>query len=72
MLEFIVLMLVLVIMALSGFTMLAMLLVSGAFMLFGALAGMLSLIIKLAPWLLLLLLVYWLIGNKRKQSNTYR
>ena len=39
MLEFIVLMLVLVTMALTGFTVLAMLLVSGVFVLFGALAG---------------------------------
>ena len=52
MLEFIVLMLVLVTMALTGFTVLAMLLVSGVFVLFGALAGMFALIIKLAPWLL--------------------
>ncbi|MFC5706919.1 envelope stress response protein PspG [Aeromonas eucrenophila] len=72
MLEFIVLMLVLVTMALTGFTVLAMLLVSGVFVLFGALAGMVALIIKLAPWLLGLLLVCWLISNRRKQSNTYR
>ncbi|MGL5072487.1 MAG: envelope stress response protein PspG, partial [Aeromonas salmonicida] len=38
MLEFIVLMLVLVAMALTGFTVLAMLVVSGVFVLFGALA----------------------------------
>ena len=57
MLEFIVLMLVLVTMALTGFTVLAMLLVSGVFVLFGALAGMFALIIKLAPWLLLVLVV---------------
>ena len=72
MLEFIVLMLVLVTMALTGFTVLAMLLVSGVFVLFGALAGMFALIIKLAPWLLGLLLVCWLISNRRQQSNTYR
>ncbi|MDX7921898.1 envelope stress response protein PspG [Aeromonas media] len=72
MLEFIVLMLVLVTMALTGFTVLAMLLVSGVFVLFGALAGMFALIIKLAPWLLLVLAVCWLLGNRRKQSNTYR
>ncbi|MGY3929918.1 phage shock protein G [Aeromonas encheleia] len=72
MLEFIVLMLVLVTMALTGFTVLAMLLVSGFFVLFGALAGMFALIIKLAPWLLLLLVVCWLLSNRRKQSNTYR
>lgn len=72
MLEFIVLMLVLVTMALTGFTVLAMLLVSGVFVLFGALAGMVALIIKLAPWLLGLLLVCWLISSRRKQSNTYR
>ncbi|MCH7372977.1 MULTISPECIES: envelope stress response protein PspG [Aeromonas] len=72
MLEFIVLMLVLVTMALTGFTVLAMLLVSGVFVLFGALAGMVALIIKLAPWLLGLLLVCWFISNRRKQSNTYR
>ena len=71
MLEFIVLMLVLVTMALTGFTVLAMLLVSGVFVLFGALAGMFALIIKLAPWLLLLA-VCWLLSNRRKQSNTYR
>ena len=72
MLEFIVLMLVLVTMALTGFTVLAMVLVSGVFVLFGALAGMFALIIKLAPWLLLLLVVCWLLSNRRKQSNTYR
>ena len=72
MLEFIVLMLVPVTMALTGFTVLAMLLVSGVFVLFGALAGMFALIIKLAPWLVLVLAVCWLLSNRRKQSNTYR
>ncbi|MCJ7928157.1 MULTISPECIES: envelope stress response protein PspG [Aeromonas] len=72
MLEFIVLILVLIGMALTGFTVLAMLLVSGAFVLFGALAGMFALIIKLAPWLLVVLVVCWLLSNRRKQSNTYR
>ncbi|WP_219593345.1 envelope stress response protein PspG [Aeromonas salmonicida] len=72
MLEFIVLMLVLVAMALTGFTVLAMLVVSSVFVLFGALAGMFALIIKLAPWLLVLLVVCWFISNRRKQSNTYR
>ena len=72
MLEFIVLMLVLVTMALTGFTVLAMLLVSGVFVLFGAQAGMFALIIKLAPWLVLVLAVCWLLSNRRKQSNTYR
>ncbi|MHC6654278.1 envelope stress response protein PspG [Aeromonas salmonicida] len=72
MLEFIVLMLVLVAMALTGFTVLAMLVVSGVFVLFGALAGMFALIIKLAPWLMVLLVVCWFISNRRKQSNTYR
>ncbi|HDX8644556.1 envelope stress response protein PspG [Aeromonas dhakensis] len=72
MLEFIVLMLVLVGMALAGFTVLAMLLVSGVFVLFGALAGMFALIIQLAPWLLVLLVVCWLISSRRKQANTYR
>ena len=72
MLEFIILMLVLVAMALTGFTVLAMLVVSGVFVLFGALAGMFALIIKLAPWLLVLLVVCWFISNRRKQSNTYR
>ena len=72
MLEFIVLMLVLVAMALTGFTVLAMLVVSGVFVLCGALAGMFALIIKLAPWLLVLLVVCWFISNRRKQSNTYR
>ena len=72
MLEFIVLMLVLVAMALAGFTVWAMLVVCGVFVLFGALAGMFALIIKLAPWLLVLLVVCWFISNRRKQSNTYR
>lgn len=72
MLEFIVLMLVLVGMALAGFTVLAMLLVSGVFVLFGTLAGMFALIIKLAPWLLVLLVVCWFISSRRKQANTYR
>ncbi|MDH1223523.1 envelope stress response protein PspG [Aeromonas caviae] len=75
MLEFIVLILVLIGMALTGFTVLAMLLVSGVFVLFGALAGMFALIIKLAPWLLVVLVVLvvcWLLNNRRKQSNTYR
>ena len=65
-------MLVLVAMALTGFTVLAMLVVSGVFVLFGALAGMFALIIKLAPWLLVLLVVCWFLSNRRKQSNTYR
>lgn len=75
MLEFIVLILVLIGMALTGFTVLAMLLVSGVFVLFGALAGMFALIIKLAPWLLVVLVVLvvcWFLSNRRKQSNTYR
>ena len=72
MMDFIVLILVLIRMALTGFTVLAMLLVSGVFVLFGALAGMFALIIKLAPWLLLVLVLYWLLSNRRKQSNTYR
>ncbi|HAT06492.1 MAG TPA: envelope stress response protein PspG [Aeromonas salmonicida] len=72
MLEFIVLMLMLVAMALTGFTVLAMLVVSGVFVLFGALAGMFALIIKLAPWLMVLVVVCWFISNRRKQSNTYR
>ena len=72
MLEFIVLILVLIGMALTGFTVLAMLLVSGVFVLFGALARMFALIIKLAPWLLVVLVVCWLLSNRRKQSNTYR
>ncbi|WP_219604366.1 envelope stress response protein PspG [Aeromonas caviae] len=72
MLEFIVLILVLIGMALTGFTVLAMLLVSGVFVLFGALAGMFALIIKLTPWLLVVLVVCWLLSNRRKQSNTYR
>lgn len=58
--------------ALAGFTVLAMLLVSGVFVLFGALAGMFALIIKLAPWLLVLLVVCWFISSRRKQANTYR
>ncbi len=71
MLEFFVLLVVLVIMALTGFTLVAMLLVSGLFVLLGALGGMLALIIKLAPWLLLVLAVCWLISNRSKRSNTY-
>ena len=71
MLEFFVLLVVLVIMALTGFTLIAMLLVSGLFVLLGALGGMLALIIKLAPWLLLALAVCWLISNRSKRSNTY-
>ncbi|MFM7970203.1 envelope stress response protein PspG [Aeromonas sp. A-5] len=71
MLEFFILLVVLLVMALTGFTVLAMLLVSGLFVLFGALAGMLALIIKLAPWLLLVLAVCWLISNRSKRSNTY-
>lgn len=71
MLEFFVLLVVLVIMALTGFTLIAMLLVSGLFVLLGALGGMLALIIKLAPWLLLVLVVCWLISNRRRRTNTY-
>ncbi|KAL8188465.1 UNVERIFIED_CONTAM: hypothetical protein K2H54_000214 [Gekko kuhli] len=59
-------------MALAGFTVLAMLLVSGVFVLFGALAGMFALIIKLAPWLLVLLVVCWFISSRHKQANTYQ
>ena len=72
MLEFFILLVVLLVMALTGFTLVAMLLVSGLFVLLGALGGMLALIIKLAPWLLLVLAVCWLLSNRRKQSNTYR
>ncbi|MEH8162087.1 envelope stress response protein PspG [Aeromonas allosaccharophila] len=71
MLEFFILLLVLLVMALTGFTLVAMLLVSGLFVLLGALGGMLALIIKLAPWLLLVLAVCWLISNRSKRSNTY-
>ncbi|MFM5238558.1 envelope stress response protein PspG [Aeromonas veronii] len=71
MLEFFILLVVLLVMALTGFTLVAMLLVSGLFVLLGALGGMLALIIKLAPWLLLMLAVCWLISNRSKRSNTY-
>lgn len=71
MLEFFVLLVVLLVMALTGFTLVAMLLVSGLFVLLGALGGMLALIVKLTPWLLLVLAVCWLISNRSKRSNTY-
>ena len=71
MLEFFILLVVLLVMALTGFTLVAMLLVSGLFVLLGALGGMLALIIKLAPWLLLVLAVCWLISNRSTRSNTY-
>ena len=71
MLEFFILLVVLLVMALTGFTLVAMLLVSGRVVLLGALGGMLALIIKLAPWLLLVLAVCWLISNRSKRSNTY-
>ena len=71
MLEFFILLVVLLVMALTGFTLVAMLLVNGLFVLLGALGGMLALIIKLAPWLLLVLAVCWLISNRSKRSNTY-
>ena len=71
MLEFFILLVVLLVMALTGFTLVAMLLVSGLFVLLGALGGMLALIITLAPWLLLVLAVCWLISNRSKRSNTY-
>ena len=71
MLEFFILLVVLLVMALTGFTLVAMLLVSGLFVLLGALGGMLALSIKLAPWLLLVLAVCWLISNRSKRSNTY-
>ncbi|HDZ8979459.1 envelope stress response protein PspG [Aeromonas veronii] len=71
MLEFFILLVVLLVMALTGFTLVAMLLVSGLFVLLGALGGMLALIIKLAPWLLLVLAVCWLISNRSKRFNTY-
>ncbi|MFM5183558.1 envelope stress response protein PspG [Aeromonas veronii] len=71
MLEFFILLVVLLVIALTGFTLVAMLLVSGLFVLLGALGGMLALIIKLAPWLLLVLAVCWLISNRSKRSNTY-
>jgi len=71
MLEFFILLVVLLVMALTGFTLVAMLLVSGLFVLLGLLGGMLTLIIKLAPWLLLVLAVCWLISNRSKRSNTY-
>ena len=71
MLEFFILLVVLLVMALTGFTLVAMLLVSGLFVLLGALGGMLALIIKLAPWLLLVLAVCWLTSNRSTRSNTY-
>ncbi|WP_042013544.1 envelope stress response protein PspG [Aeromonas fluvialis] len=71
MLEFFILLVVLLVMALTGFTLVAMLLVSGLFVLLGALGGMLALIIKLAPWLLLVLAVCWLISHRRQRNNTY-
>ena len=71
MLEFFILLVVLLVMALTGFTLVAMLLGSGLFVLLGALGGMLALIIQLAPWLLLVLAVCWLISNRSKRSNTY-
>ncbi|MFB2832465.1 envelope stress response protein PspG [Aeromonas jandaei] len=71
MLEFFILLVVLLVMALTGFTLVAMLLVSGLFVLLGALDGMLALIIKLAPWLLLVLVVCWLISHRSRRSNTY-
>ena len=71
MLEFFILLGVLLVMALTGFTLVAMLLVSGVFVLLGLLGGMLALIIKLAPWLLLVLVVCWLISNRSRRSNTY-
>ncbi|EOD56243.1 envelope stress response protein PspG [Aeromonas molluscorum] len=74
MLEFLVLLAVLIVMAMAGFTVLAMVVVSGVFMLFGALAGMIGLVFKLAPWILLGLVVYWLLGNRRRtgRPNSYR
>ncbi|MGL4251213.1 MAG: envelope stress response protein PspG [Aeromonas sp.] len=71
MLEFFILLMVLLVMALTGFTLVAMLLVSSIFVLLGALGGMLSLIIELAPWLLLALFVCWLISHRRQRNNTY-
>lgn len=49
MLEFFILLVMLLVMAMTGFTLVAMLLVSGLFVLLGVLGGMLALIIKLAP-----------------------
>ncbi|WAG06527.1 envelope stress response protein PspG [Aeromonas jandaei] len=71
MLEFFILLGVLLVMALTGFTLVAMLLVSGVFVLLGLLGGMFALIIKLAPWLLLVLVVCWLISHRSRRSNTY-
>lgn len=66
MVEFLVLLAVLVGMGLAGFTLLAMLIVTGLFVLFGILSGMLALIVKLAPWILLVLLACWLLGRQRR------
>ncbi|HHQ4776012.1 TPA: envelope stress response protein PspG [Aeromonas veronii] len=71
MLEFFILLGVLLVMALTGFTLVAMLLVSGVFVLLGLLSGMLALIVKLAPWLLVALAVCWLISHRRQRNNTY-
>ncbi|MFM4720102.1 envelope stress response protein PspG [Aeromonas bivalvium] len=71
MLECLVLLAVLIVMAMAGFTVLAMVVVSGVFMLFSALAGMIGLVFKLAPWLVLGLVIYWLLGNRRR-SQGYR
>ena len=56
---------------LEFFILLGVLLVSGVFVLLGLLSGMLALIIKLAPWLLLVLVVCWLISHRRQRNNTY-
>ena len=70
MLEFIVLMLVLVTMALTGFYRAGHAAGERVFVLFGALAGMFALIIKLAPWLLLVLAVCWICSATGASSRT--
>jgi len=71
MLEFLILLMVLAVMAFSGVTLLTMLLVSGLLVLLGVLGGMLALLIKLAPWLLLALVIAWFI-RQRRRTNLHR
>ncbi|ENY73757.1 envelope stress response protein PspG [Aeromonas diversa] len=71
MVEFLVLLVVLIGMGLAGFTLLAMVVVTGLFVLFGIVGGMLALIVDLAPWILLVLLACWLLSWRRNRRPRY-
>ena len=70
MMELLLLLAVLGVLALTGFTFMGLLVVAGVVVLLGVVVGMLTLIIKLAPWLLLIVAICWLLSSRRKGATT--